>query len=76
MVLEDGMAKGKYAPPRSVHLFKNNDVVSVSGSLNYISIVVMLIYLSEHTHPDTAFLVNCCAGYIYCPKHFNEEAFK
>jgi hypothetical protein len=36
----------------------------------------MLLYLSRHTHPDIAYAVNCCARYMFCPKHFHELALK
>ena len=34
VVLEDGMAKGKYAPTESVPLVNNEEGVPISGSLN------------------------------------------
>ena len=76
VVLDNGMAKGKYAPTGSVPLFNNEYGVPVSGSLNYCSIIVMLIYFFGYTLTYIAFLVDCCARYMYCPKHFNEEALK
>jgi len=36
----------------------------------------MLLYLSGHTHPDITFAVNCCACYMFCPKHSHELALK
>ncbi len=36
----------------------------------------MLLYLSGQTRPDITFAVNCCAGYMFCPKHLHEFALK
>ncbi len=36
----------------------------------------MLLYLSGHTRPAITFAINCCARYMFCPKHLNELAFK
>ncbi len=36
----------------------------------------MLLYLSGHTCPDITFAVNCCARYMFCPKHLHELALK
>ena len=62
VVLDDGMAKGKYTSDGSVPLIKNEEGVPVSGSFNYSSVVGMLIYLSIHTRPEINFSVNFCVG--------------
>ena len=36
----------------------------------------MLLYLSGHTCPDIAYAVNCCASYIFFPKHSHETSLK
>jgi hypothetical protein len=36
----------------------------------------MLLYLSGHTCPNITFAVNCCARYMFCPKHLHELALK
>ena len=36
----------------------------------------MLLYLSGHTRPDVVYAVNCCARYMFCPKHSHELALK
>ena len=74
--LGNGMDKGKYTLSVSVPLVKNKDVVPISGIFNYRSVVGIMIYLSGHTRPDIAFLVNCCTKYMFCPKHSYEEALK
>ena len=42
----------------------------------YSSVMGMLLYLSRHTCPDITFAVNCCARYMFCPKHSHELALK
>ena len=76
VVLDNGIAKRKYAPSGSVPSVKNEDDVTASGSFNYISIVGMMFYLYGHTRPEIDFSVNFCAIYMYCTKHSNEEALK
>ena len=36
----------------------------------------MLLYLHGNTRPDIAYTVNCCARYMFCPKHSHEMALK
>ena len=52
------------------------DRALASGAFGYSSIAGMLLYLSGHTHPDITFAVNCCACYMFCPKHLHELALK
>jgi len=52
----------------------NGDLAS--GAFSYSSVMGMLLYLSRHTCPDITFAVNCCARYMFCPKHSHELAPK
>ena len=36
----------------------------------------MMLYLSGHTQPDITYTVNCCARYMFCPKHSHKLALK
>ena len=76
LVLDNGMAKGKSTPDKSTPLVKNTDGEAACGSFSYSSIVGMLLYLSGHTRLDIAYAVNCCARYMFCPKHSHETALK
>ena len=67
--LDAGMYKRNYTPTGSIPLVNNEDGVPGSGIFNYSRVVGILIYLSSHTSPDIAFVVNCCAVYMFCPKH-------
>ena len=70
------MAKGKYTTVGSVPLAKNEDGVPASGSFKYSSVVGIMLYLSGHTRPYIYFAINCCARYMFFPKHFHEVALK
>jgi hypothetical protein len=74
--LNDGCAKGKYTPSESKPLVKDINGNSASGAFSYSSVLGMLLYLSGHTHPNITFAVNCCAQYMFCPKHLYELALK
>jgi hypothetical protein len=74
--LDDG-AKGKFTPSESKPLVKDINGELASGAFSsYSSVVGMLLYLSGHTRPDISFAVNCCARYMFCPKHSHELALK
>jgi hypothetical protein len=73
--LDDG-AKGKFTPSESKPLVKDVTGELASGAFSYSSVVGMLLYLSGHTRPDITFAVNCCACYMFCPKHSHELALK
>ena len=47
-----------------------------SGAFSYSSVVGMLLNLSGHTRPDITFAVNCCAHFMFCPKHSHALALK
>ncbi len=73
--LDDG-AKGKFTLLESKPLVKDVNGDLASGAFSYSSVLGMLLYLSGHTHPDITFAVNCCARYMFCPKHAHELALK
>lgn len=43
---------------------------------SYASVVGMLLYLAEHSHPDIAYAVNCCVRYMLNPCLSHEQALK
>ncbi len=57
-------------------MVKNVSGELANGAFSYSSVVGMLLYLSGHTHPNITFAVNCCARYIFCPKHLHKLALK
>jgi hypothetical protein len=76
LCLDDGYVKGKHTPAESKPLVKDEDGEAASCSFSYASVVGMLLYLSGHTRPDIAYAVNCCARYMFAPKHSHELALK
>eukprot|EP00956_Cyclotella_meneghiniana_P025235 scaffold52252_cov35-Cyclotella_meneghiniana.AAC.7 len=36
----------------------------------------LLLYLAGHTRPDIAYIVNCCARYMFNPRLSHENALK
>jgi hypothetical protein len=70
--LDDGYAKGKHTPAESKPLVKDTDGEGAHGGFSYSSVVGMLLYLSGHTRPNVDYAVNCCARYMFCPKHSHE----
>ena len=46
-----------------------------SGSINYSSVVGMLLYLG-HSRPDISFATHKCARYTHSPKQCHEDALK
>jgi hypothetical protein len=46
-----------------------------SGSINYASVIGMLLYLG-HSHPDISFATYQCAQYTHSPKQSHEDALK
>ncbi len=74
--LDDGYGKGKHTLAESTPLVKNADREGVHGGFSYSSVGGMLLYLSGHTQPNIAYAVNCCARYMFCPKHSHELALK
>jgi len=74
--LDDGFSKGKFTPSEAKPLTKDPDGEEARGGFSYSSVVGMLLYLSGHTRPDIAYAVNCCARYMFCPRHSHELALK
>jgi hypothetical protein len=74
--LDDGLVKGKHTPSESKPLIKDLDGEAASRAFSYSSVVGMPLYLSGHTRPDIAFAVNCCARYMFNPRHLHELALK
>jgi hypothetical protein len=74
--LDNGIVKGKYTPSEFKPLVKNLNGEAASGAFSYSSVVGMFLYLSGHTCPDITFAVDCCARYMFCPKHLHELALK
>ncbi len=72
----DDRAKGKFTPSESKPLVKDVNGDVASGAFSYSSVVGMLLYLSGNTCLDITFAVNCCAHYMFCPKHLHELALK
>ena len=50
------------------------DGTPASGTINYASVVGMLLYLCGHSRPDIAFAVHQCARYTFEPKRSHEVA--
>jgi hypothetical protein len=46
-----------------------------SGSINYASVVGMLLYL-RHSWPDISFATRQCTQYTHFPKQIHEDALK
>jgi len=74
--LDDGYAKGKHTPAEAKPLVKDEDGEAANRGFSYASVVGVLLYLSGHTRPDITFAVNCCARYMFAPKHSHEVALK
>jgi hypothetical protein len=56
-------------------LGKDIDGKNASGSINYASVIGMLLYLG-HSRPDILFATHQCAQYTHSPKQSHEDALK
>ena len=74
--LDTKMSTSKWTPSEASPLVRNEAGEAASGDFSYSSVVGMLLYLSGHTRPDIAYAVNCCARYMFCPRHSHEIALK
>jgi hypothetical protein len=62
-------------PVENKALGKDIDGKNASGSINYASVIGMLLYLS-HSRPDISFATHQCARYTHSPKQSHEDALK
>ena len=74
--LDDGMAKFKWAPSEGTPLVKDEDGEHATGQFSYSSVVGMLLYLFGHSRPNITYAMNCCARYMFNPRHSHEMALK
>lgn len=73
------MGLGKYSntcstPAEVSPLPKDIDGTPASSTINYASVVGMLLYLCGHTRPDLSFAVHQCAQYTFAPTKQHEQA--
>jgi hypothetical protein len=62
-------------PAKTAALGKDVDGENASGSINYPSVIGMLLYL-EHSRPDISFATHQCVRYTHLPKMSHENALK
>ncbi len=62
-------------PAKSKALGKDLDGRTASGSINYASVIGMLLYLG-HSRPDISFAMHQCAQYTHSSKQSHEDALK
>ncbi len=62
-------------PAESAALGKDVEGKEASGSINYASVVGMLLYLG-HSHPDISYSTHQCARYNHSSKQSHEDALK
>ena len=62
-------------PAESAALGRDVNGKDASGSINYASVVGMLLYLG-HSRPDISFATHQCACYTHSPKQSHEDALK
>jgi hypothetical protein len=74
--LDSRMSTPKWTPAEATPLVRDKDGELPYGDFSYNSVVGMLLYLSGHTRPDIAYAVNCCARYMFNPRHSHEVALK
>ena len=63
-------------PAERAPLGRDLDGPDASGTINYASVVGMLLYLCGHSRPDIAFAVHQCARFTFAPKRSHEIALK
>ena len=62
-------------PVETAALGKDIKGLEASGSINYASVVGMLLYLG-HSHPYISFTTHQCARYIHSPKQSHKDTLK
>ena len=74
--LDSRLSNSKWTPAEATPLVRDEDGEPPHGDFSYSSVVGMLLYLSGHTRLDIAYAVNCCARYMFNPRHSHEVALK
>ena len=62
-------------PEETAALGKDKNSQEAIGSVNYVSVVGMLLYLG-HSRPDISFATHQCARYNHSPKQSHKDALK
>ena len=70
------LLNAKATPSERKPLIKDENGSPQLDSLNYASVVGMLLFLSSHTQPDLAYSVSHVAWFMFAPKHLHEIALK
>ncbi|KAL7547469.1 hypothetical protein ACHAWF_011772 [Thalassiosira exigua] len=63
-------------PSEKAPLPRDLSGVPYTGSINYASVIGMLLYITGHSRPDCAFAVHQCARYTFEPKRTHVAALK
>ena len=71
--LDSKMSTSVDTPAEKAALGRDIDGPVASGSINYASVVGMLLYLG-HSRPDIAFATHQCARFTHSPKQTHENA--
>ena len=62
--------------PITAPLFKHEDSPPFDESFNYRSVLGMLQYVGNNTHPECAYAINACARYCIQPRQAHGNALK
>ena len=71
--LDSKLSTSVDTPAEKAALGRDMDGPVASGSINYASVVGMLLYLG-HSRPDIAFATHQCARFTHSPKQSHENA--
>ena len=69
LVLDDGASKVKWTQAKYKPLTKGKDGIKFSGEFSYSSVVLMMLYLTGHTHPEISYEIKCSKIYMFGPSH-------